>query len=161
MDLNPETRVIRTLLVCDSTHHGNTRQIADAMAAELQADVVPPEKVTPTELQRFDLVGFGSGIYFGLPGKSLRRLVAGLQAPLPPAFLFSTSGLPIFTRLWHSGLRRRLKCLGCEIWGEFSCPGWDTVGPLRWIGGIHRRRPDDRDRESARQFARTLAGNVP
>lgn len=151
---------MEALLICKSTHHGNTAKLADAIAKELRATVVTPEEVDAASLGGFDLVGFGSGIYFGRPHAALRHLVAGLRAAPRRSFLFSTSGLPVFSTWWHRGVRRALQQRGSEIVGEFGCRGWDTVGPLWLIGGINRRHPDERDLQHAREFARSLAARV-
>jgi flavodoxin len=45
---------------------------------------------------------------------------------------------------------------GFSIAGEFSCKGWDTVGPLKLFGGINKGRPNEGDLEGARVFARRL-----
>jgi flavodoxin len=45
---------------------------------------------------------------------------------------------------------------GFSITGEFSCKGWDTVGPLKLFGGINKGRPNEDDLEEARVFARGL-----
>jgi flavodoxin len=151
------TTGLRTAIVCTSPHHGNTRRIADAIAAILGAQVFTPEQAPVAALASYDLIGFGSGIYFGRHHRRLRQLVD--SAPVLPAavFLFSTAGLPWLAPLFHASLRRRLTKRGCRIVGEFSCAGWDTVGPLAWMGGLNRRRPDANDLERASVFAGSLA----
>ena len=148
---------MRSIILCKSTHHGNTAKIAAVIADELGATVVDPEDVDPESLADFDLVGIGSGVYFGRPHSALRQLVVGLRRVPRRSFLFSTSGLPAFGSWWHRGLRRSLRRRGSEVVGEFACRGWDTVGPLWLIGGINRRHPDERDLRRAREFARSLA----
>jgi flavodoxin len=54
---------MKTLIVCVSVSHGNTRKLADAMAAELDAVVAEPEAADPSAISNYDLVGFGSGIF--------------------------------------------------------------------------------------------------
>ena len=56
---------MKTLIVCVSQHHGNTKKIADAMAAVLDAEVRRPDDVNVEALAEYDLIGFGSGIAFG------------------------------------------------------------------------------------------------
>ena len=45
---------------------------------------------------------------------------------------------------------------GFRIIGEFSCKGYDTFGPLKFIGGINKGKPDEKDLKRAREFAKTL-----
>ncbi|WP_156749968.1 flavodoxin domain-containing protein [Mycobacterium sp. E2479] len=55
---------MKSLIICTSKSHGNIRQVADRMAETLDAEVVAPEAVDPETLSRYDLIGFGSGIYY-------------------------------------------------------------------------------------------------
>ena len=43
-----------------------------------------------------------------------------------------------------------------NVVGEFSCRGFDTVGPFKLIGGVNKGRPDERDLENAKKFARGI-----
>lgn len=139
----------KTLILCVSMHHGNTRRIAEAVAEETGATIVTPDEFHPEQLDGYDLVGWGSGIYFGRHAESLRRLARALPRHPRKTFIFSTAGLPWF----HASLRRILQLRGCTVVGEFSCRGWDTVGPLSWLGGIGRTHPDEADLRRACSFA--------
>jgi flavodoxin len=143
-------------IVCESVHRGNTRRIAEGMAEVLQADVFTPAEITPAQLSAYGLIGFGSGIYYGRHHRSIRVLADNVPREPHTAFLFSTAGLPFLSHLWHSSVRRRLRRRGWRVAGEFTCRGWDRWGPLVLVGGLNRHHPDERDRERAREFARTL-----
>ena len=39
---------------------------------------------------------------------------------------------------------------------KFSCPGIDTNGSIKLIGGMRKGRPNKEDLEKARNFARDL-----
>ena len=41
---------MKSLIICISTSHGNTRRVADRIAEVLHADVVEPEAVDPEML---------------------------------------------------------------------------------------------------------------
>ncbi|MGZ4786072.1 MAG: flavodoxin family protein [Acidimicrobiales bacterium] len=145
------------LIVCVSEHHGNTDQVAQAMAEVLGAEVVTPEAVGADGLRRHDLIGFGSGIYFGVVHPRLLELID----QLPPgedrcAFTFSTSGMFLIPWMGTSGVQDRLRHRGYRVLGDFNCRGLDTVGPLRFIGGVNRGHPDGHDLERARRFARDM-----
>ena len=71
--------------------------------------------------------------------------------------IFSTSGLPMFAKLWHWPVKNVLAKKGYRVIGEFSCRGFDTWGPLWLTGGLHRAHPDERDFQRAREFARQVA----
>jgi flavodoxin len=83
---------MKTLIVCVSQHNGNTKKIADAMAAVLDAEVRRPGDVNVEALAEYDLIGFGSGIAFGKHYQPLLRWVETLPALDKKAFVFSTRG---------------------------------------------------------------------
>jgi flavodoxin len=150
----------KTLILCKSIHHQNTAQIARVMAVVLDADLACPEEISTASLVNYRLVGFGSGVYYGRLHKSLYDRLVGLpdcRELSKPAFVFSTSGLPFLSNVWHSPLKRLLRRKGFDVVAEFSCRGFDTWGPLWLAGGLNRKHPDDRDLEDAREFAKGLA----
>ena len=143
-------------IVYASVHHGNTRRIAEAMAGPLGAELLTVEEAMTVDGQALDLVGFGSGIYFGRHHASLFDLVQKWKSMPRRCFVFSTAGISSLSGLWHRSLVRQIRGRGAEVIGQFSAPGWDTVGPLWLVGGLHRRRPDERDLARAGQFARDI-----
>jgi flavodoxin len=147
---------MKTAIVCMSTHHGNTRRVAQAMADVLAAVVLTVDEATTLDGRAYDLIGFGSGIYFGRHHARLRNLVSHMPWPPRRAFVFSTAGIASLAPIWHNSVIRRLRRRGCQVIGQFCCPGWDTVGPLRLFGGIHTSRPNEKDLRRAAAFARSL-----
>jgi Flavodoxins len=69
---------MKTLIIYISIHHGNTEKVAKAMTEVLNAKLVKPYEVDTTTLSRYDLIGFGSGIYFGKHHENLLRFVDSL-----------------------------------------------------------------------------------
>jgi menaquinone-dependent protoporphyrinogen IX oxidase len=69
---------MKSRIVCVSISNGNTRRVADRIAEVLHAQVVEPEAVDLAALGEYDLVGFGSGIYFNAAHPRLWRLVRRL-----------------------------------------------------------------------------------
>jgi flavodoxin len=150
---------VKSLLVVFSCHHDNTRKIARAFAESLGAPTATPQAVDPEELSRYDLVGFGSGIY----GEKHHQSLLDLADKLVPvtnkrAFIFSNSSIQEEGKVArdHSLLKGKLKAKGYRIAGEFSCLGFNTNSFLRFFGGINRGRPDAKDLERAKEFARNL-----
>ncbi len=146
---------MKTLIVYTSFHHNNTEKIARAMAGVLDADLTDPEDA---DIQEYDLIGFGSGIYFGKHDKRLLKLAENLSASgRKKAFVFSTSGLSdrmnIFASHFHNPLKKKLQEKGFDVVGEFNCPGFDTAGPFKVIGGVSKGRPNKEDMEKAKRFA--------
>ncbi len=147
---------MKTLIICESVHHGNTKKVADSTAGPLRAEVKKPGEIDAGKLAEYDLIGFGSGIYMGKHHKNLRKLADSLPRMDKKAFVFSTSGAKDGLKN-HEALKAKLVEKGFTIVDEFNCMGWDTVGPLVLIGGINKGGPDESDLDRARQFASKLA----
>ena len=158
---------VKTLIVYVSIHHGNTEKIARAMAEVLNAKLVKPNEVEINKLSQYDLIGFGSGIYWGQHHKSLLKFVDQLpDLKEKKAFIFSTSGVSNAGNFshnfrnrvshFHVPLRKKLIKKGLNIVGEFACRGFDNVGPFRLIGGLNKGRPNKKDLKNAKNFVRGL-----
>jgi flavodoxin len=150
---------VKTLIVYVSVHHGNTERVAKVIADILDADMLKLSQADAIVLERYDLIGFGSGIYSGKHHKSLLDFVDGLpMLKNKKAFIFSTSGLRKmrFIHDFDKPMEERLQRKGFDIIGEFSCRGYDTSKAAMIIGGINRGRPNTRDLQQAGDFARRL-----
>jgi flavodoxin len=160
--MSSKESTMKSLIVCTSKSHGNTRRVADRMAEVLDAETVTPESVDPETLCEYDLVGFGSGIYYMTVDARLRNLIRHLPTvDHIRAFTFYTSGARSVPLLdYNKPVRKRLEEKGFEVIGSFSCRGFDTVGPFRFIGGINRGRPNDYDLDRAAAFAARLGKHV-
>lgn len=145
---------MKSLIVCISVHHGNTQKVAEAMSEVLGAEVLEPGETNPAELSKYDLVGFGSGIFLHKHHKSLLDFADKMQTAGRKAFVFSTSGGS--SEKSHKTLNGKLRGKDFEILGEFHCRGWDTAVPFNIFGGLNKGKPNERDLEDAREFARSL-----
>jgi flavodoxin len=150
---------MKALIIYISVHHGNTEKVAKVMADILDADLLQVKQADANMLGQYDLIGFGSGIYFGKHHESLLAFVDKL--PLlrnKKAFIFSTSGLRKiwFIHNFDKPLKEKLQRKGFDIIGEFSCRGFDTSRAAMIIGGINKDRPDARDLQQAEDFAKGL-----
>lgn len=149
----------KALIIYVSVHHGNTEKVARAMADAIGADLLPLKQASAALVEQYDLIGFGSGIYFGRHHKRLLDFVDGLpRLADKEGFVFATSGLrkvPLihdFSKELKEGLRQK----GFNVLGEFSCRGFDTWGLLGVVGGINRGRPNAGDLRRAADFALAL-----
>ena len=151
------------LIVLFSYFHHNTEKIAKVFAEVFNAQILKPQEVDPQGLDRYKLIGFGSGIYDYKQHKSLFDLADKIpQAVDQKVFLFSTCGVPSpFVNEKtitgnHLPLRDKLETKGYEIVGEFGCAGYNTNSFLKYIGGINKGRPSAEDLVNAREFASDL-----
>ncbi len=150
---------MNTIVTYVSFHHHNTEKVAKRIASVLEARLAPLSKISKEDLLNAGLVGFGSGVYMSKMHKSVIDFVDSLPAMEgKDAFIFSTSGIRknfLFNKA-HSHMKEKLEKKGFRIVGEFDCRGFDTYGPLRFIGGINRKRPNEKDLKRAEEFARSL-----
>ncbi len=150
---------MKVLIVYVSVHHGNTEKIARAMANVLEADLVQARQADAAMLERYDLIGFGSGIYFGRHHESVLDFVDKLPVHRnKSAFVFSTSGLRKMALVhdFERPLKKKLQRKGFGIISEFSCRGLDTYRAAGLVGGLNRGRPNAEDLREAEDFARSL-----
>jgi len=145
---------MKTLIVYKSVHHGNTVKVAKAMANVLNAKLLEADKADVKAVIKYDLIGFGSGIYGFRHHPSILELADKLPTMEKKAFIFSTAGWPL--KLWHWALRKRLEGKEIKLVGEFCCRGHDTFGPLKLIGGKNKGRPNKEDLKKAEEFAKSL-----
>lgn len=155
------------VIIC-SYHHNNTEKVAGRISEVLGARTITPQQIDVKELEGYNLIGFGSGIYDAKHHRKLLELADSLpHAQGKKAFLFSTDGMPRFVmksssmikykmRTDHTPLREKLQKKGYTVIGEFNCAGFNTNSYLKLFGGINRGRPDEHDLELAADFAREM-----
>ncbi len=154
---------MKVLMIYVSVHHRNTEKVAETMANVLDADSVQVKQADATTLERYDLTGFGSGIYFGKHHRSLLDFVDKLPVVRNrKAFIFSTSGLRKIPLVhdFDNPLRKKLQRKGFDVIAEFSCRGLDTYSAAGLVGGVNKGRPDAKDLKQAEDFARGLRDSV-
>ena len=152
-------KVMNSLVIVYSYHHHNTEKIADAMAKVLDAQIKKPQDINPEELQEYDLVGFGSGIY----GEKHHESLLDLADTLPKitnkkAFIFSTSAIMGKNKVAkdHLMLREKLQSKGYIVVDEFACKGFNTNSFMKFLGGMNKGRPNAEDLKHAEEFAHNL-----
>jgi flavodoxin len=154
---------VKSLLVVVSYHHNNTEKVAKVFARILEAEIKTPRQIDPEELQEYNLVGFGSGIY----GEKHHRTLLELADKLPQvtnknAFIFSTSAMMGESKVAkdHSTLREKLESKGYIIVDEFACKGFNTNSFMKYLGGMNKGRPNAEDLKNAEEFAQNLLQNL-
>ena len=150
---------MKFLLVLYSYHHKNTEKVANVFAKVLDAEIKAPQQVNPEELQDYNLIGFGSGIYGGKHHELLLKLADTLpHDPNMKAFIFSTGALTGKTKVVkdHTLLREKLQSKGYVILDDFQCKGFNTNSFMKYFGGMNKGRPNTEDLKNAEKFAQKL-----
>lgn len=146
---------MKTVIIYHSEHHGNTEKVVRAIAEQEDVTLLKTPDVTGASLDGYDLIGFASGIYYGKFHDSVLRFAKEHLPPRKDVFFLYTCGAN------RKGYTAEL----LEIAGEketspvgtWHCPGFDTFGPFKLIGGIAKGRPNEEDIAGAVQFFRRLA----
>jgi len=146
-------------IIYKSVHHGNTKRIAEVIAGFLEADLLDLDDVSRDIIKEYDLIGFGSGIYYSKPHKELMKFIEELDnVEGKKAFVFTTSGRG--KTEFNTWLKEELSNKGFEIIGEFACKAFDTMGPFKLIGGLNKGKPDEEDFKNAESFANSLKEKI-
>lgn len=109
----------RTLILYASTHHGNTRRLAEAMAEAAGAELCDLLHDPLPDLSGYDLIGMASGIYYGKLHPRIPELLRQLEPrPGQRVFLAYTCGIryrayekPVLELLRRRDRLCRLLCL--------------------------------------------------
>jgi flavodoxin len=145
---------MKALIIYVSMLHGNTKKVGEAMAEVLDASLLEPEEVHLDTLSEYDLIGFGSGIYWGRFYKRLRNFIKKLpNFQNKKAFIFGTCG---HNEIPYKPIEKLLLKKGFNVVGKFSCLGFNTFFLSRILGRVNEGRPNREDFERAREFAKGL-----
>ena len=144
---------MKTLIIYKSYHKLNTEKIAKAIAEAMNAKLVKVEEVKPEDLAKYDLIGFGSGIYAAKLHKKIYKFIEEMPSMNKNVFVFCTSGSGRFGE--KDQIKERLAEKGCKVVSEFSCSA--EFRPLGLNFGS-KGHPDEKDLEDARVFGKGLLG---
>jgi flavodoxin len=135
---------------CKVIYHtttGNTRKVAEAIAAAVGTVALPIENSPPADAA--DLLFIGDGFYAGTVHKEMKEFIKSLKgSSIKKAAVFSTFGGQDKA---NAVLKKLLGDQGIPVAPEcFSCPGkaW-------WI--FNRKHPTGQELSAAKDFALKLA----
>ena len=136
-------------LVIYFTRTNNTTLVAEAIAAELDADLFKhgdmPDVELEKQMQGRPLIALGTGVYNSRPSKQILRLI-----PKTPKgsklFFFFTSGLTakLLIDWYRRPVTKLAKKHDVDLIGIWRCPGHDKHPAFKWAN-LHADRPNRRD----------------
>ncbi len=141
-------------LIIYHTRTGNTAIVAKAAAAAIDATLIRADSVSDEQLQGWDYIGIGSGVYWLRHDKKIFALASRIPRATK-VFTFSTSGLKnwLCVTFYKFVMRVRLKRRGLLVVGQWHCPGHD-LHPLVKPFGLNKGRPHKAVLESVESFVR-------
>lgn len=132
-----------------SVHHENTLKILQAMKKEIEMDLIPINYVKSADLSQYDYLGFASGIYYNKLSPALLKQMQMLDLKDKKTFIVYTCGSHY--KKYEAEAEDILKEKSTYL-GTFYCRGYDTFGPLKFVGGIARKHPNIKDERLAQAF---------
>jgi flavodoxin len=143
-------------LIVYQSRTGNTKTIADAISSVLNADTLTVDDVTSTDFSGRNIVGFGSGTYWGMIDKKIYNAASFLPEKCN-TFVFITSGMGItfMRRLYWHYINKGFGRFGIQLVGQWDCRGFDKHPISKWMG-ISKNHPNNDDIENAKKFAITM-----
>ena len=147
---------MKTAVVYYSKHHGNTKKVLEAIAAQHELTLIDAVETPDADLSAYDCIGFASGIYYSKFHKSVLRAA---QEKLPQGkkvFFVYTYGAE--KKGYTDSIRKAVEGKDANILGAFGCFGFNTFGPFKLIGGIAKGRPNSDDLANAVKFYESICG---
>lgn len=141
---------MKTAVVYYSKHHGNTKKVLDYMCKDKDVDLIDVSTASETNLEKYDLIGFASGIYYSKFHKTVLKTAQNALPDGKNVFFVYTYGAK--KDGYTNAIREVVKNKSANIVGEYGCFGFNTFGPFKLIGGMAKGHPDNAELENAKQF---------
>ncbi len=147
----------KTVIIYYSAHHGNTKKVLEAIKDQCQVDLVPIKEADTINLADYERIGFASGIYHAKFADGLYQYLENHKGELEgkETFLVATGGGGKNQKVFDE-FGEFLKEALATILGNYYCNGWDSYGPFKLVGGIHKKHPNEQDCSEAVSFYKGL-----
>ena len=141
---------MKTAIIYYSQHHGNTKKILDAVAKQGDVTLIDAYGNPDTYLSVYDLIGFASGIYYSKYHDSVLQFAKKNLPQGKKVFFIYTCAVK--SKKYLEAIKKITDSKDAQALGSYSCPGFDTFGIFKLIGGIAKGRPNDNDIAAAVNF---------
>lgn len=147
---------MKTIIIYESTHHGNTRKLVDAVAERYGVQTVAVKEASGMDLKAYDMIGIASGVAFGKFYEAVERFAEECLPEGKDVFFLYTCGND--SGKYANSVSAKAKARGCRVVGVYGCRGFDTFGPFKLIGGIGKGHPTQSEIDGAVDFYGSLVG---
>ena len=145
---------MKTAIVYYSQHHGNTKKLLDAIAAQSEVTLINVVEDKDADITVFDRIGFASGIYYSSFAKQILSFAEKNLPEGKDVFFLNTCGAP--TGVYFNAIRKITEAKQCRELGAYQCLGYDTFGPFKLIRGIAKGHPTEEEINGAVEFYQSL-----
>lgn len=140
---------MKTAIIYESYHHGNTKKVCDALAQKYDITLIDA-RGSVGELEKYDLIGLASGAAYGKFYSTITDVARNKLPQGKSVFFIYTCGRP--SRDYAAEVKKIALEKNCRILGTYGCKGYDTFGPLKLIGGINKENPTADEIDAAIKF---------
>jgi len=140
---------LKTAIIYESYHHGNTKKVCDALAQKYDITLIDA-RGSVGELEKYDLIGLASGAAYGKFYSTITDVARNKLPQGKSVFFIYTCGRP--SRDYAAEVKKIALEKNCRILGTYGCKGYDTFGPLKLIGGINKENPTADEIDAAIKF---------
>ena len=144
---------MKTLILYESLHHGNTKKLVDAIAEEYPVEIQDARTFTG-DLSDYDAIGFASGVAFWKIYNEIFDIAMDKMPFEKDIFFICTAGIP--DRDYAAEIRTLAQQRNNRVHGAYCCRGFDTFGPLKLIGGINKGCPTESEIRGAVDYYRLV-----
>ena len=147
---------MKTLIIYCSEYKKNTEKIAKIFEEKSNCDLINVKNFIDINLENYDLIGFGSGVYVESLSPKIFKVIDKLDLKDKNIFVFSTSGVGM--KYYNKKLIKVLISKGAINKGSFACKGsfdakeFSNNKIFDIIGRITKGHPNRKDFKSAEKF---------
>lgn len=141
---------MKTLIIYHSQHHGNTKKLVEAIAGCGDVTLAKPAEAMDIQWPDYELIGFASGIYYHQFHETILNCAKEFLPYGKNVFFLYTCGVK--QSIYIRSIQQIADSKHAKVMGSYGCPGFDTFGPFRLIGGIAKGRPNDKDLNKGIRF---------
>ena len=147
---------MKTAIIFYSRHHENTKKLLEAIknASSDEIDLFDITESVPQNLEKYDRIGFASGIYYSKFEKRVLEFAKNNTPAGKKVFFIYTYSAE--RNGYTNAIREAISGKNEKILGEYGCLGFNTFGPFKLIGGIAKNHPDSTDISDAVSFYNNL-----
>lgn len=155
---------MKSLIIYCSDYKNNTEKIAQIFAKEIDSDLINIRDFSDIDIENYDLIGFGSGVYKERMSPKIFKLVDKLNLKNKNVFVFSTSGVGM--KFYNNKLIKSLVSKGAINKGSFACKGSFVAREFSdnkifdILGRLSQRHPNDKDFKEAKRFVERVLESI-
>lgn len=151
---------MKSLIIYCSEYKKNTEKIARIFANKIDSDLVNIKDFNDIDIEKYNLIGLGSGVYMETMSPKLFKLVDRLNLAGKNVFVFSTSGVGM--KFYNKKLIKLLESKGAMNKGSFACKGsflakeFTKNKIFNILSRLSHGHPNDVDFKEAEKFIESI-----